>query len=118
MTFIIAVIYTKSYLGASKMLIFFILIVIIPLNVFMVNELISMTKDMPAVITGKYVENKFYVTDIRRSFHKNIIISEYVTAEDYNTGELKNIEFYYDSKLSKGEIKIIKYLPNCHKCID
>lgn len=96
------------------MLVFFTLIAIISINVFMIKELIPMTKDIPAVITGKYAVSKFYIADKRSRSRKNLIISEYVTAEDYKTGELIEIGFYYDSNTSKGEIKTIAYLPYSH----
>ena len=59
----------------------------------MIKELILMTKDIPAVITEKYAVIKFYIEDKKSRSDKTLIISEYVTAKDYKTGELIEIGF-------------------------
>lgn len=116
MTFIIALIYTKSYLESSKRLILSILIISISINLVIIKEALRpMTKDLSVIVTGKYVESEFYITDIRRSGYKNVITSNYVTAKDIETGKIIDIEFYYSPNIFKGEIKRIRYLPNSNK---
>lgn len=116
--FLIVLIYTKSYLKSSKSMIAFILIISIFGNTLIVKDvLIPMTKDISAIITGRYIERKFYIMNIKGPGHKNVITSEYVTAKDTKTGEIVRIEFYYSSNIDEGEYKLIRYLPNSKKGI-